>query len=240
MPDDVNLISLALPNLPQGNVALNTMPWRAAQSRDCAQVNEGVLLSFAKSLSDQYVEDVSNSLLFGQLAADYQFDRRTAPADWSAVFLTTLSALGWSQTAHSKKTANLQGSVDWAALVVSGMPADVAGLVTASILACGDLAQESKAMRVWNEAVWAPTGSCFLIGSALDIKGGPALSLAIFSFRSKIEKPEFLTWDVGYGTDQSWLRMELNEDVYEKVRSTVIDRLGDAPEYFIVPVPMQR
>ena len=241
MLGDTDLTSILLPDFVPGRFAgADAASLRPDQDGDCAQVNEGALLSFDGSVPTQSIEDVSNSILFAQLAADYKFNRKTAPADWSKTFFNTLSIVGWTNQAAVTESRTLSGDVDWAELVTSKMPSDVVELVKESISACDRLPADSKAVGIWNNAVSGPADSFFLIGSARCADQTLMLSLAQSSFQSEVEKSRFLAWDVRYSANLSWLKMELNEDIYKRVRQTIIDKLGERPKVLTAFVPLEQ
>lgn len=90
-----------------------------------AQINEGALLAFDSALPKQMIDDISNSLLFAQLAADKQFNRHTATGDWQRTFFGTLSVMGWITGSLSERTEVAASPVDWAELITSYMPENV-------------------------------------------------------------------------------------------------------------------
>ncbi|MFG1478828.1 hypothetical protein V5F53_09175 [Xanthobacter sp. V4C-4] len=241
MPGDADISSILLPIFVPGRLAgAGAASLSAVPDGDRVQVNEGALLSFGGSVSSQSLEDVSNSILFAQLAADHKFDRKTSPQDWSGTFSNTLSTVGWISQSASADTQTFGGDVNWADVVTSGMPAAVVGLVRKSIGACDRLPADSKAVGIWNDAVSGPADSFFLIGSARRANQALTLSLARASFQSTIEKPSFLAWGIRYPTALTWTELELNEDIYKRVRQSIIDKLGNRPDYLTAFVPLEQ
>jgi len=55
----------------------------------------GNLVAFGPDLTDQHRNDAINSLLFAQLVAGGQADRRTAPIDWYAAYEAALQNIAW-------------------------------------------------------------------------------------------------------------------------------------------------
>ena len=58
-------------------------------------VNDGMLLILQGNLSATNKQDVQNSLLVSQLAADNKFNRHDQTGDWYHTFSTTLGKIGW-------------------------------------------------------------------------------------------------------------------------------------------------
>jgi hypothetical protein len=241
MLGDTDISSILLPDFVPGRLAgAGAASLSTAPDGGRAQVNDGALLSFEGSVSSQSLEDVSNSILFAQLAADHKFDRKTSPQDWSGIFSSTLSIVGWISQSVSADTQTFGGDVDWTAVVTSRMPLAVVGLVRKSIGACDRLPADSKAVGIWNDAVSGPADSFFLIGSARRANQVLTLSLARASFQSAIEKPSFLAWGIRYPTALTWTALELNEDVYKRVRQTIIEKLGNRPDHLTAFVPLDQ
>src|SRR4051794_5773487 len=60
-------------------------------STRCAQVNAGSLISFTDRLSRQNQQDVRNSTLLAQLAADKACPRYAKPMDWYKFYIDVLA-----------------------------------------------------------------------------------------------------------------------------------------------------
>ncbi len=204
------------------------------------EVNEGALIAFADGMDRQAAQDVENSVLFAQLAADHNSSRTADPTKWWTDFLSTLSIVGWSTQKSINDAAKLGGPVDWLSVAVQKMPADAAKEVTAAVKAADALAYDSTAATIWSKAVTSVSSALFILVSANSDDSGPSLELQATSFGFSPLKTRFLTWDLGYDARLRWLSMELSEDIYSKVRSTIIKKLGDRPRYLIATVPLDK
>jgi hypothetical protein len=204
-----------------------------------AQINEGAMLAFDSALPKQMIDDISNSLLFAQLAADKQFDRHKATADWQKTFFSTLSVLGWVIGSFSDKTTIAASPVDWAELIASYMPENVDHLVVSSITATQQLPTTSSAIRIWSDAALDGDDGVVIVGPSYISGDSPNMHIALLKFTFEKEVAGFLKWDAKFKITTSIVTMELNESLYSKVRSTVIAKLGNRPKYLVASVPMK-
>ena len=67
----------------------------AANSGEQGFVDAGALVSFVDKISKQARNDVLNSKLFAQLAADYLYNRKTQSQEWYNKYVEILSQIGW-------------------------------------------------------------------------------------------------------------------------------------------------
>ncbi|WP_084581158.1 hypothetical protein [Sphingomonas azotifigens] len=207
--------------------------------REEAQINQGILQAFDRAVAVQAREDVTNSILFAQLAADYKIDRRQQPADWAKRFFEVLATLGWVGQSLANDSATLRGSPDWPSLLVNRLSVDAQPLARTSLEAAMDLEPAGKAMRLWNATIAGPAGSSFLVAPTLDSKGSITVALVMASFPTDVEKPAFLGWELTYPTSFLMGTMELNETIYAQVRQTVLTKLGERVRTLIAPVPLR-
>lgn len=230
---------ITLPDIAQAVAPLTSKPtYRLSTASDCAEINDGALLSFDATVPEQSIEDVTNSVLFCQLAADKKAGGKTQPIDWVKAFEDTLSVLGWVRTSSTSEKMNLPAPVDWPQLVLSKMPASDVALVADSIDACRALPDLSKAMRIWNGAIHGPSVVLFLIGTTTYAGGDPALSLVLVGFKSNMLDPGFLSWTLDFSITLGSSSWTLNESVYSQVRNTIIEKLGDRIKTLVETVPL--
>ncbi|AHE51899.1 hypothetical protein [Sphingomonas sanxanigenens] len=238
---ETNLDSIALPDLvPTRTAGARRLPAQVRKGDNSAQVNSGALITFDASIPEQALEDISNSILFCQLAADKKFDRKAAPQEWSTVFLGTLSIVGWIVQSTSNKSETARGAVDWAALATSRMSRTAARLADEGIAACDALPPTADAILIWNDAVVGPASNFFVIAAAPSAGSSTALSLTLCGFQSAVPNTGFLAWGLQYDIDTTWLDLTLNEGLYAKVRQTIIDKLGDRPSYLVSAVQLEQ
>ncbi|EJC71677.1 hypothetical protein Rleg10DRAFT_0057 [Rhizobium leguminosarum bv. trifolii WSM2012] len=203
-----------------------------------AQINQGALLSFDAALSKQMTEDVSNSLLFAQLAADKQFNRLTSTGNWEKTFFSVLSVVGWIVGNFTKKSLVTASPVDWVKLVASTMPENAARLVDSSVTACQTLPETSKAITIWSSAALQKDSGLLIVLPSYIVGDSPATSVSLIEFTFERESTGFLKWNLDYNVATMSATLELNEGVYSNVRQTIIEKLGNRPKYLVANVPM--
>lgn len=203
-----------------------------------AQINEGALLAFEGTLSKQMIDDISNSLLFAQLAADRQFDRHTATADWQKTFFSTLSVVGWIIGSLSEKSTVAASPADWTKLIASYMPENVDQLVISSMTAAQQLPATSNAINIWSDAALDGDEGVVIIGPSYISGDSPNTSIALLKFTFKRNLSGFLKWSSDFNISATIMTMELNESLYSRVRKSIIIKLGNRPQYMVASVPM--
>ena len=239
---DFNAITLPEPSARERVLETASRPEPAQLSSEgtaSAQINEGALLSFDSALSKQMVDDVSNSLLFAQLAADKQFSRLAATADWERTFFNTLSIVGWAAGSFTNSSIVAASPVDWIKLIAPYMPENVDHLVASSITSCQLLPVTSKAVTIWMGAALERDEGVAIIGPSYPVNGSVNASILILKFIFQRDASGFLKWNSDYNIDLSSVNIELNESVYSNVRKTIISKLGNRPQYLVANVPME-
>lgn len=233
--------TMELPDLPpMRDTRLRQALVRTKKSGASAQVNSGALLSFDASLSEQACEDISNSLLFCQLAADKNFDRTTDAQDWKSSFVATLAIMGWIVQGTSNASSTSRDTVDWRALATSPMSSSAARLANEAIGACSDLPAGAEAILIWNEAAVGLASALFIVAASPAAGDSIALDLSLCGFQTAAPDEGFLQWGLEYRIDGTFLSLTLNETLYAKIRQTIIDKLGDRPRYLVADIDLPR
>lgn len=207
---------------------------------DTAQIDAGALIALDRALSAQDKADISNSLLFAQLAANAKQNRFTAPMQWIQEYTTVLGALGWvAQLTRTSSPVRVDPPVDWAGVVSRAFPPNAGGALAAKAFAAADrLAAGSAGLAIWTKnAATALTGN-FQVQSFSAAGGDVAGGSVQVAFSLNTDASGFLTWNSYYEITTSSATMVLNEEVYAQVRQIVIDKLGDRPKTYITPVPL--
>lgn len=240
MAHDIDLNSISLPKFAPRTAGGENEPTLAAmQGNDCAQVNKGTLLSFNGSVSAQGIEDISNSILFAQLAADHEISQTNRPSDWPNSFLKTLSRIGWVENSMSH-TDNIQSrSIDFIGTMARTMPPDVIGLVKRSIKSHDLLPRDSKQITIWNESMPGLLNAHFNIGSAKETGSTKTLFIAVMHLQYNPNISDFLSFNITCTASIKVARFEINESICQKIRNPIIDKLGDRPKYLIAPLPLK-
>jgi len=207
---------------------------------DSAQINAGTLIAFDQSLSRQQEEDISNSMLFAQLAANAQADRFTQGTKWLSTFTSVLGTVGWNiQQFNVVPPVRIDPPVDWLDVVAkaySGLPG--ASAAARAMNAAAKLPAGGNALAIWGNNGAQATRGNFIVQTCSASKGDVKADSAQVVYQLVQESDGFLSWATYYEVATSSTRMELNEAVYALVRKMIIDKLGDRPSRYVAPVPL--
>lgn len=212
----------------------------SAAGGDSAQINAGALLAFDAGTSAQQRADISNSVLFAQLAADAQSDRFVEPDAWSRTCSTVLGAVGWAlEHVDVRSPVRLDPPVDWAQTVAAAFPGSPGQeLAAVAMKAAGRLTAESEALSIWHDNGAQGVQGNFFVQSAW-VANDDLLSGSVQVVYQLVRQADgFLSWITYFEVTTSATVMTLNEDVYKQVRSQIVAKLGDRPRYLTAPVPL--
>src|SRR5262249_38125857 len=135
-----------------------------------AAVNAGSILSFVDAVNLNERKDVLYSIQLAQRAANKACDRFAETKAWYSKYSEVLEAVGWATeqyafTAHSQAEGNLR--MDKAALQVITAIAtgNQLGAITVSISALEKLAEDDKAITLFDHYASADLSGNFQIGA---------------------------------------------------------------------------
>ncbi|WP_410673571.1 hypothetical protein [Amycolatopsis sp. cmx-4-68] len=204
-----------------------------------ASIDAGSLVSFTASVSPQHRSDALNSTLLAQLNSDKLHDRFD-PAqviDWYRNYTTVLSNIGWDMQAFDLEHYRAEGSTMSVSTAVLGVmaaliPAGELAIVSAALKALSSLKSDDPWYRVWDVSTHDTSRGNFQIGHGTDADGAEntlVLRLSGYSLRTSETTARFL-WN-NYHTSSTELQFAgqtatLDEDVYSKVRATIVSKLG--------------
>jgi hypothetical protein len=214
-------------------------PPRERAGRSSAEINSGALLVFGAALTSQMSSDISNSVLFSQLAADAQFSRFVKPTEWVKRYLEVMSQIGWIQTSFDARTpVSVPAPAEWVPIVTQILRSGQA-LAQAGITGAQALAQASAPMKIWNGNAFSGDHGLMMLVPAQLASGSirADFGLTVFEFDHEID--QFLSWSLAYQITQLSSTQELNEEVYARVRETIIEKLGNRPRYLVADVPLK-
>ena len=187
---------------------------------DCAEINAGALVGYCTSLSAQGQTDVSESLLFAQLAADASKDKFTSAREWIDQLIVILEMVGWrvlQETSHGRKT--LPTAKNWKALAIDAFEKGYGGpapLVARTMKAASEMGQGTAGAKLWNSHACRASKGVFLLGHVnSDGSGDPLLFLMPASFEVSHNPKAILDWDSAGTWADDFLVLTLNSDVYD-------------------------
>lgn len=198
-------------------------------------VDSGSLVSFVSGIGKQNREDVLNSTLLAQLAANKKFNRQEQIEEWYQFYVDVLSKLGWVIQNFSFEKYRASGQtmeISSAILEVIGAILSESELEALKVV-IGSLKQSSNApwWEVFsNSSTSSEKGNMQIMPAKEDSSGQVVLALGSFHFTGKSETDQWL-WFKYSSSDISLYKgtqaATLNSQLYSKVRQAVIDKLGD-------------
>lgn len=208
---------------------------------DTAFVDAGSLASFTSQLNGQQKQDVLNSTLLAQLAANKKYNRFDHPDDWYQFYTNVLSNIGWVLEGLSFDKYNSSANEFQISEVVleflsalTGGKEELVKVVKGTL----DSLQKSKE-RLTLFSSNSTSGNCGnfqALPCTVDKSNQITVGFTGFHFTAKQVANDYLF--VTYSSQDITLFMSgqvftLNEEVYAKVRNHVVDKLGKNANDFI-------
>lgn len=210
-------------------------------SSGSAYVAGGSLISFVAGVSPQNQQDVLNSTLLAQLAANQKFDRENQTAEWYQFYRTVLENVGWVVQQFEFDKFNASGSqfsVDKVVLEILEAIAtgDEIEIAQKTIEAMKSLDNGDGRLVLFENQSHTLNQGSFQIGMATDYGGVVAMHFGAFHFTStsNVTKVLFFSFSNSntsfYKSAQS---VSLDKQIYSQVRSAIIQKLGDKARRFV-------
>jgi len=206
-----------------------------------SQVNAGSLTSFVEGLKPEEKADVMNSTLLAQLAANKAVDRFQRPIDWFKFYSNVLQNVGWNMPGMGFDVYTSGGStvnMDEAVLGILGAicTGNELAVVSATMNALKSKEAGSKAINIWNANASGGNAGNFQIMPCASVNGTVVMVMAAMQFVANTSHGNFLWWSWS-STDikitRAAQKIELNADIYGKIRETVKTKLGDKATTFV-------
>jgi hypothetical protein len=210
-----------------------------------ATVVAGSILAFAPGLSDQHRQDVVQSLLLAQLAANVKADRQKDPAGWFSAYRGVLEQVAWVVEA-STSAARYQPS--FAKFTVGTVVDDVfrpkvlaeqLPFVTAAIAAFRS-DQNSGAQVLFECPSHSGGIGNFQVALAAEEDGVATIRLAQISFTTPQHVVRLLQEEFT-NTAQfriAFLALSMNEGVFARLRPAIATKLQDRLDRAVAPLQL--
>lgn len=223
------------------------MPMSPAQlaqdvKKPSAFVDGGSVVAFTAGVSGQNREDVLNSTLLAQLAADKQFNRETKVMDWYAFYSTVLGKVGWvTQGYNWQKYTSQQMSFTMDKAVLEIAEAALTGqeelVVAAALDALSKLPQEDGRLKLFNHSASSDKEGNFQITACTETDGAVAMKTMAFYYNAAQQSTDVLFFNFSSESttlNQSTVAQTLNAGVYAQVRAAVLTKLGKNAQDFVL------
>jgi len=207
-----------------------------------AFVDKGSIVSFVAGVSGQNREDVLNSTLLAQLAADKQYDRENQVMDWYSYYETVLGKVGWvTQGFNFQKYTTQKASFTMDEAVLEIAAAALTGqeelLIPAVMDALRKLPKNDGRLQLFNHSASSDTEGNFQITVCTEQDGAVAMKTMAFVFSSSESSTDVLFFNFSSASTelhQATNAQTLNSKVYAAVRQAVTTKLGDNAKNFVL------
>ena len=213
-----------------------TIPHRLENAS--AGVDAGSLVTFSGGVTEQNQADVKNSCL---LAANKEYDREKQTEQWYRFYAEVLENVGWViQEFQFSRITSKKGDFEASAIMFEILRAfcteDEKVAISATVHALSELANSDYRVRIFESCSHSAQLGNFQHSSCILKDGSVTMHLGACYFSttqhiSRLLFTKFSFSDVdAYQGSQT---VELDMDVYDRVRQLIIDKLGDNAEKFI-------
>ena len=207
-------------------------------------VNAGSLVSFVSGISEQNREDVLNSTLLAQLAADKKHNRsrETDTDKWYDYFKMVLSKIGWvvqefqfeQYQSHGQTLKVASTILDVIRGIVSGKELEAVERTIQSL----QTSEKEPWWEVFSRKSSGPStnGNFQVLPCKQDESDQVVMSVGAFYFSAKTTQTRWLWFNYSSADISVYKGMQtstLNKSVYDQVREAIIKKLGDNATKFI-------
>lgn len=200
-------------------------------TEDDGYVVAGSLTSFVAGLSDQNKDDVINSTLLAQLAADTEYNKETETLEWYGSYNGWLQTLGWNIPSFIFEEVDFEEStfiMDAEIVKIVANIDQAAADITEAVI--NSLENDEDALELFSSSSMPEEQASFQICPCEEVDGVVVMVSSAFVLKVTTNTTKFLWWE--WTTSESTLeeeavKTELSSAVYDIVRDDVIEALGD-------------
>jgi hypothetical protein len=214
---------------------------------DAAAIDGNLVHTFVDGIRGQHLFDCLNATLLAQLAANFKFDRNTEPVPWTKYYGNVLENVGWvvPQFDFRKLTSSgarfsLNGAV--VKLLTSILSGDQIDLVKNAMASLEELHGDDRRLTIFRKnSTNGNNGNFQITGVGESARGILQLATSAFSFHSDESVTDVLWFRFNSGSttvEAVRTTFVLNDQVYDRLRDAVIDKLGNRGLKFIARLPL--
>lgn len=209
-----------------------------------AYINNRSLISFASAVNGQNRQDVLNSTLLAQLAANKKVPDDSKLEDWYKTYTEVLSQIGWTVQAKEFSVFRTdKGVFEMEAAILdilgAGMSGNYIAIITKTLEALKKLSSTDNKIIAFERNTHSLEKGTFQLALADETNGAVSLRLGGFIVKAKNEIKRILFFkSTKEKTELTFSTMQctLNNDVYSVVRKTVLDKLSDSASRYIAAI----
>jgi hypothetical protein len=233
--------ALELPPIPETFRGLSLGSVQATADQKAGFVDDGGLVSFVAEVGSQVREDVLNSTLLASLAANKKFDRFKDTENWYKFYVDVLMNVGWVLQSLEFSEYDPHGATFEVDKVVFELLAAIASenqiaVAIETMEALKALEGNDGRVVLFSTASTSLGNGSFQISPVTETNGATAMGLGAFYFTSTQSTTRFLWFQYDSSDIHLFKAVQavtLDQEIYDKVRQTVIDKLGNNAKTFI-------
>ena len=215
----------------------------AEVQKPAAFVDSGSVVAFVSGVTGQNREDVLNSTLLAQMAADKKFSRETQVMDWYAFYQEVLGKVGWvtqgfnwEQYTSQKTSFTMDEAVlEIAAAALTGQ--EEIAVVTAALEAMKSLKGGDSRLKIFDHSASSDKAGNFQISVCTETNGAVAMKTMAFYYDAEQQSTTVLFFNFSSASttlNQAVNAQTLDSQIYAQVRQAVITKLGDNAKNFVL------
>jgi len=214
------------------------------EGKEQAFLNDRSIFSFAAEVKGQIREDVLNSTLLAQLAANKAFSDPNKLVEWQKKFAEVLANLGWIVEASEFQNFNSEHDlVEVESVIIDILTATfgsgIVPIVIKTLGAIKGLAGTDGKIKAFESNSTSVSKGVFQLGIATQKDDVVALQLGSFiiSSKNKIKRILFVKIEKdNTSMDYNSQKLTLAQGNYTKVREAIIEKLGKKTEDYIAAI----
>jgi hypothetical protein len=219
------------------------VPLDQPTQEEAAAVDGNLIHTFVDGIRGQHLFDVLNATLLAQVAANFRFDRANQPVEWTKFYGNVLENIGFVVPQFDFRSLRSQAtrfSLDSAVikLLTSILSGEQVDLVKNALEALQALNSEDRRLQIWRRSsANVPNAGTFQVtGVGESAAGILQMGLSGIHFQTDESVTDVLWFRFNSGStniEAVKTTLVLNDQVYNRLRDAVIEKLGNRGLKFI-------
>lgn len=207
-------------------------------------INAKSLVSFVSNVSPQLRDDVLNSVLLAQLAANKKFPDLEQSLEWYSSFIEILNQIGWvfeasefSRFESSKNVFEIENVI--IDILVTAFGGTFIDVITKTLNSIKSLGDGDRKIKVFEKNTHSLSKGAFQIGVAHEENGVVSLQIGTFLLTSSGEIKRILFFKTSKEKttlDYCSRKGTLNNQIYSLIRQAVMNKLGGKVTDYIAEI----
>uniref|UniRef100_A0A4Y8PZ14 Uncharacterized protein n=1 Tax=Paenibacillus athensensis TaxID=1967502 RepID=A0A4Y8PZ14_9BACL len=216
-------------------------------SKGSASICAGSVISVVSGICDTHRDDVLDSTLFAQGAANAKYQRETQTSQWYGIYVQTLVLLGWNVAGFSftkcvRLPSQFQLSKQLLGLTSRVLPASSQALLLQTVQTLGGFKSSGRHMTLFGQNAVAGGSSNFQLGVVQESKQDEiSMQMTAVLFQSAGLTDDLLFQSFSgskanlYEASQT---LALDDNTYAQMRDTVKQQLAGQTQQMILSIPL--